>query len=367
MGRDAENRGAFRRISRLAHTSRYSDASPEFTASRPMTGISRLPVLNSMTALALLCLAAALPAQRPQLAWTKETMTISAGLNNGLRKMALAVHCDRRRQPFCRFMMRALGKDTDKELFRDFMGVPAKKFRYRGTKKVKNDEVDADLHEFTIDSEKVGLEILFPVRAIGGSLAAHFKRHRFDFDEKRLPFVIVMARAGGKRTPYPLRDMSGFENPPVALMTDVAPLEVNADRKTLLDFLLRKLGHAEPKKRLEAVEQLRNFSRAELAVCVTSVLTMRSDDDPEVAKAAKRLCKRHKWYSRADITKALADLQGEKPAAIRRALLLLRDLGPTTRHQSEAPLRKLLQRKDLAQELQDLVKQALAAVTRKSS
>ncbi len=303
------------------------------------------------------------PAQKRKItripAWEGPPLALVAGLNNGLAKMLLVVRAERRIRPYCRFQMRLMGERVDEEVFGDFLGIPARKLFYQGAMKVKRDGNRWTEYRWLAEAD-LEFGICHPVEHIGPKWLAYFKKHKYAFDNDHLPHVLVFARSAGKEFAYPLRDLSGVKDPVRALLLDHIPLEPQAPRGPLVQFLVKKLEKGSTTKKLEAIRQLSSFPRSVLLPAVQPLLAARTHSDEKVAQAARKLCAKLHFASAQEIQRAivvLAESSDEK--ALRKALNLIKGQGPTLRFRASGALQKLIGKKHLPSDLRAKAKNLL--------
>ena len=280
--------------------------------------------------------------------------------------MFLVVRAERRIRPYCQFQMRLMGERVEEEVFGDFLGIPARKLFYQGEMKVKSDGNRWTEYRWLAEAD-LELGICHPVEHIGPKWLAYFKKHKYAFDNDTLPHVLLFARSAGKEFAYPLRDLSALKNPIKALLLDDVPLEPGASRGPLVQFLVKKLEKGTVAKKLEAIRQLSAFPRSVILPAVQPLLAARAHPSKEVALAAEKLCARLHFASAQEIQAAIVLLgTSSDEKALKKALTLVKEQGPTLRFRARGALQKLIGKKHLSSDLRTKAKNLLETWSRKS-
>lgn len=295
--------------------------------------------------------------------WKGEPLSLTCGVNNGVRKVYLRVNCREGRPPFCSLQFRNVAKDSlSKEIFQHY--VAPSELVYVGTSVVKDAGNDFRNLSWVSPSRGIRFDISHPVKTIGKDLVAFFTRLGY-LEPNRTPFVLVTITDPpdeGKikeSIHIPLMDISNFKNPKRALMGDAVPFARDRGGDEVIGELTNRYHAVPDEGKLKILARLDAIATQTGVVAEGVFLIAKLSPNKEIKARGLEICRRRKIYSAADLSAALRNLKSEDLKQVHHAVSVIHHLGWKARVQGIPAVEKCIARTDLPKETRELATKAL--------
>lgn len=312
---------------------------------------------NILIVLCLLTLPARSQEPLQGVPWDGKPMKRTLGINNGLPKILLEIQGKKGIRPTLNLMFRDTDRSLHDKVFRHVPALTPDRLTYMGSKEINADGNQWLQRRFTNGMTDVLL--CTSLKSIGPKYATHFTKIGLVFDQKRLPFALLLLRNEQSDTPYFLRDISAFANPGKALLDDEIPIEAGVSWEQVMLYYQQRLEHKDPKIIMDGLRCLFNIPGARMRLVISRLLHLRQSKNAQIAELSQQLCQLNGFYSEADVTRAINALDDPDENVVRRNVLFLRDRGLDAKRRSIPAFEKLLRTRKLSEKLQQLTTRAL--------
>jgi hypothetical protein len=281
--------------------------------------------------------------------WERPPLALSIGLNRGVQKIYVRIDAKTGERPLCAVEFRKTGSAADLAEETFLPQVTPERMSFAGAADIEAEGNVWTQMKWVTDGGGRTAIVCHPIRAIGPRHLEYFKKYGYDVTAERLPFalLILQDKTDGPALSFPLRDLAAYTDPKRALLQDDVPFEKGAGLLDVVSYLTERLHGADAARKLQIIARLERFDTELLTSAVPAMLAARDDPDARVAHAAQRLCRLHAFFSLQEVEAACAQLAATDLESVRRAVFLLRDMGPKTRREAYPALERMLVRADL--------------------
>lgn len=297
------------------------------------------------------------PPPRPA-AWKGPPVRFVGGLNLGLQKIFVRVSANEPDPALLDVEFRKTG-DFDAIAREEFspLNAPAGMVFLGATDVDSSGNKWCQLKWQTLSGQRKYI-VATDLKSVAKTHLDYLQRNNYDISPEKMPYGLLIVEDEGQKAPlvFPLRDLAAFADPKRALLDDVIVMEKGANLTAVAQYFLGRANRSFGEDAARWVIRFGALPTDVIRDAEVIVLGMREAADKDLAAAAARVCKMHGFISLQEIEQAVADLVSSDETVLRRAALFLRDAGPRARREAFDPMKKILERTDVSDEIKSIAK-----------